>query len=137
MIATASKRRYELAGDQIRALYGHSLPGRIVKTAAAPPAVLFHGTSPKAWAVIRTDGLVPMGRQYVHLSIDVPTAWQVGRRKAARPVMLAVDAEQAHAEGVEFWRGNDLVWLAGPIPARHLREHRADGGGPRCGEPPE
>ena len=29
MIASSAKRRYEIDGDRIRALYGHSVPGRI------------------------------------------------------------------------------------------------------------
>jgi putative RNA 2'-phosphotransferase len=38
MIASAAKQRHEIDGDRIRALYGHSLPDRIVKTAARPPS---------------------------------------------------------------------------------------------------
>ena len=88
MIASSAKRRYEIDGDRIRALYGHSVPGRIAMVRADPPEVLFHGTSPVAWASIQEQGLVPMARQYVHLSTDVGTAVQVGTRKADVPVVL-------------------------------------------------
>ena len=44
----------------------------------------------------------------------------MGRRKAGEPVVLAVDAERAHREGITFYRGNDLVWLADRVPARYL-----------------
>ena len=71
MVAGAAKQRHEVRDGQIRALYGHSLPGRIAKVEAMPPAVLFHGTSPKALESIRTQGLAPKGRQYVHLSTDL------------------------------------------------------------------
>lgn len=120
MLAGADKQRHELAGDRIRALYGHSLPGRIVRVAAAPPALLFHGTSPGGWELIRRQGLRPMARQFVHMSVDVPTALAVGRRKAPSPVILQVDAGLAHHEGVPFWRGNDKVWLTDQLPARFL-----------------
>ena len=120
MIATAAKQRHEMDGERIRALYGHSLPGRLVKTEEPPPEVLFHGTSPQAWAAIQRIGLQPMGRQYVHLSVDVGTAEQLGRRKAPLPVILTVRARQAHLDGIRFWRGNELVWLADHVPSAYL-----------------
>ena len=112
MIASSAKRRHEIDGERIRALYGHSVPGRVLKIQAEPPAQLFHGTSPRAWVAIQRSGLQPMGRQYVHLSVDAATAEQVGRRKSAKPVILTVQAARAHEAGTRFWRGNDLVWLA-------------------------
>lgn len=36
MIASSTKRRHELQGNRIRALYRHSLPGMIKKTPAQP-----------------------------------------------------------------------------------------------------
>ena len=120
MIAASAKRRHELDGDRIRALYGHSVPGRLVKVEREPPALLYHGTSPRAWAEIQRSGLLPMGRQFVHLSVDVATAEQVGRRKSAAPVIITIQAVRAHEAGARFWAGNDLVWLADHVPARFL-----------------
>jgi putative RNA 2'-phosphotransferase len=120
MIGASAKRRYEIDGDRIRALYGHSLPGRLEKVAAEPPGVLFHGTSPRAWQTIRIEGMAPMRRQYVHLSVDVDMAVQVGRRKARPPIVIRVRAGEAADRGVRFYRGNELVWLADTIPARFL-----------------
>jgi putative RNA 2'-phosphotransferase len=120
MIESSVKRRYEIDGDRIRALYGHSVPGRIAMVRADPPEVLFHGTSPVAWASIQEQGLVPMARQYVHLSTDVGTAVQVGTRKADAPVVLHVHAGEASRRGVRFWRGNEMTWLAEGVPPEYL-----------------
>jgi putative RNA 2'-phosphotransferase len=120
MLAAATKRRHELDGDRIRALYGHSLPGRIAKRSAAPPARLFHGTAPETWVVIEVDGLLPMRRQFVHLSVDRETATLVGRRKSATPVVLTIDAAAAASAGTRFYQGNELVWLADSVPARFI-----------------
>jgi putative RNA 2'-phosphotransferase len=120
MIASSAKRRHEIDGERIRALYGHSVPGRVVKIEADPPAQLFHGTSPRAWAAIQHTGLRPMDRQYVHLSTDIATAEQVGRRKSTTPVILAVEAGRAQAAGNRFWRGNELVWLADYVPSSFI-----------------
>lgn len=115
-IAKADKQRHELNETSIRALYGHSLADTIVKPQAQPPETLFHGTSPAAWARIRTQGLHPMSRQYVHLSVDQAMARQVGGRRGPEVVILAVRAAAASRSGIAFRLGNDRVWLADPIP---------------------
>lgn len=120
MVVSNDKRRYELRDGLIRALYGHSLAGKLARDRAVPPPVLYHGTAPETLPAIREHGLLPMSRQYVHLSTDVPIARQVGGRKAAQPVILHVDAAGAHRDGITFYRGNDLIWLADRIPPRYI-----------------
>lgn len=115
MIAAADKQRHEIRGGKIRALYGHSIPGKLSRTPGVPPDVLFHGTSPSFLPAIRSSGLLPMGRQYVHLSTDVETALAVGRRKSKTPTILRVQAKQANEKGVQFYIGNEKVWLADHI----------------------
>lgn len=122
MMADATKPRYEIRGDRIRALYGHSLPARIVKEPARPPEMLYHGTSPAVAEQILDQGLRPMGRQYVHLSPDHEMAKQVGLRKARSCVVLRVDAARAWSEGTQFYRGNAFVWLADSVPAAYIQE---------------
>ena len=121
MMALARKQRYEVAGGRIRAAYGHSAPARSSRTAAQPPALLYHGTAPGVVAAILREGLRPMGRQQVHLSADQDTARQVGKRKASRPALLGVDAAAASAAGVLFYPGGGPVWLADAVPGHFLR----------------
>lgn len=120
MVEHGDKRRYELDGDRIRALYGHSLPGRVTHPTTVPPRTLYHGTTAEALRQIRRDGLLPMARQYVHLSADVATARAVGSRRSGAPVVVTVDAERAAAAGVAFCRGNAQVWLAARVPVEFL-----------------
>jgi putative RNA 2'-phosphotransferase len=122
MIERSAKQRHEIDGNRIRALYGHSVPGRIAKTLSVPPAVLFHGTAARSVPAILADGLRPMQRQYVHLSADRDTAYSVGRRKNAAVAILVIRAGEAHAGGVPFWLGNQMVWLADCIPPVFIRE---------------
>lgn len=122
MMRRSEKRRYEIRGDRIRALYGHSLGDKLEMEPATPPDRLFHGTSPGAASRIREEGLRPMGRQYVHLSSDRSTAREVGHRKADDPVVLTVEAGEAHGAGLAFYRGNDRVWLADRVPPAFVRE---------------
>lgn len=122
IIATSSKKRHEIVGDKIRALYGHSVNTVIDKEASQPPAVLYHGTTHEALEAILKDGLKPMGRQRVHLSTDIETATSVGSRRDNNPVILEIDAASANAKGVVFYKGNDKVWLADAVPPRYIKQ---------------
>lgn len=122
IIAESDKQRFEMIGNRIRALYGHSVAQRISVEQAIPPAVLFHGTTRAAIGAIRKEGLLPMGRQYVHLSADEQTACAVGRRRDSDPVLLEVDAAAAHGAGIAFYVGNDKVWLTDAIPPGFIKE---------------
>jgi putative RNA 2'-phosphotransferase len=120
LIETSTKRRHEVKDGRIRALYGHSMPGKLKRTPATPPAVLFHGTDPDVVSLIRSSGLLPMGRQYVHLSVDVATAVEVGRRKANKPTILRILAADATSNGIGFYEGNKKVWLADHVPSKFV-----------------
>ncbi len=116
MIKKSSKKRYEINGDCIRSLYGHSLSGKLEMKKAVPPEQLFHGTASQTAKQIINEGLLPMGRQYVHLSVNIDIAKQVGGRKDKNPVILRIHAKEAYSNGVYFYVGNDVVWLANFIP---------------------
>jgi putative RNA 2'-phosphotransferase len=85
-----------------------------------PPPILYHGTSQRALAAIRREGLRPMGRQYVHLSPDPETATLVGARHDEQPVILTVRAAEAHAAGVVFHQADEAVYLAKHVPAEFI-----------------
>lgn len=112
-----SKQRFSVEDGRIRARYGHSLPVDVTYSPAQPPQVLYHGTSRAAAEVILVEGLLPMGRQKVHLSTDEKTAIQVGKRHGKDVVVLHVDAMRAADAGVCFYQGNCDTWLADHVPA--------------------
>ena len=120
IIATAEKQRFELRGNSIRAMYGHSVNTIVKQTPARPPEKLYHGTAHKFVDAIRAEGLKPMNRQYVHCSPTPEWAELVGSRRDSKPVFLVVHARAAHAAGVPFYTCNDQVWLSGPIPPEFI-----------------
>lgn len=61
-----------------------------------------------------------MARQYVHLSVDIDTAKLVGKRKDSTPIVLVIHAEKASNDGVKFYRGNNVVWLAEYVPSHYI-----------------
>lgn len=126
VVRTSDKQRfaYDASGSRIRANQGHSVPVDLNLEAQAPPAVLYHGTDDRALDSIRNQGLTSRGRHHVHLSADVETATAVGARRGS-PVVLAVDAAAMAADGMQFYRSANGVWLVQAVPARYLTRNTA------------
>jgi putative RNA 2'-phosphotransferase len=124
IVRSDAKGRYEIAGDRIRARYGHSPAVRVDYPAVKPPPRLFHGTSRGAVGRILREGIMPAGRLYVHLSANPESAFQVGRRHDPRPVILEIDAESAERAGIAFHRATQEIYLAREIPPRFVRHAR-------------
>lgn len=120
VVKRCEKKRFEITEGKIRALYGHSVPQKIVKLPDTPPETLYHGTARRFIPAIREKGLLPQSRQYVHLSVDRETAKQVGGRHDAKPVLLEINALQAWNEGFRFYFGNQKVWLADTVPSCYI-----------------
>ncbi len=121
IIEHSDKKRHEIIGDNIRALYGHSVPKKLEKTKGTPPDVLYHGTAKRFLDSIMTHGLLPMKRQYVHLSVDTDMATIVGKRRDSNPIILVIDSKSAYKDGIIFYVGNDKVWLCDNLPAKYIK----------------
>lgn len=122
MIDKSEKKRHEISGGKIRAFYGHSIPMHIKKEKMIPPDILYHGTARRFLSSIKINGLLPQGRQYVHLSQDISTAQSVGLRRDNKPCVLQIDAKRAWEDGILFYFGNEKVWLADVIPSKYITE---------------
>ena len=111
VMEVSNKKRLEIIGERIRAMYGHSFPMQIKYEEETPPAMLYHGTAKRFLNSIKKEGLKPTSRQYVHLSEDIETAKMVGKRRDSDPVILYIDTVEAIKAGVKFYKANDKVWL--------------------------
>lgn len=120
MIERSEKKRHQILNGKIRAFYGHSIPMKIVREEKMPPDFLYHGTARRFLDSIEEKGLLPQNRQYVHLSQDVETAENVGKRHDHKPCILKIDANAAWKNGVKFYYGNEKVWLADQIPSQYI-----------------
>ncbi|MEM0970326.1 MAG: RNA 2'-phosphotransferase, partial [Verrucomicrobiota bacterium] len=82
VVQTNPKKRFAFSsdGERIRASQGHSVGVDLGLLPQTPPAILYHGTAEHSWKAIQQEGLLPRGRQYVHLSLDERSAMEVGRR---------------------------------------------------------
>lgn len=117
----SDKKRFEIKNGKICALYGHSVPGIIKRRKSIPPKILYHGTAHRFLKSIEKEGLLPMGRQYVHLSTYIAMAASVGKRRDQHPAILIVNAEKAYKDGIDFYVGNDEVWLCNHLPWKYLK----------------
>ncbi len=122
LVVASGKARYALDAAQrrIRAQQGHSFPVALGYVPARPPPRLYHGTVARFIAAIEREGLLPKQRHDVHLSEDVATALEVGRRRGD-PVVLEVDAAAMHADGHVFSCTPNGVWLVAAVPPGFLR----------------
>ncbi len=117
---TIGRGRLEIAGNRIRALYGHSFDFPRAVPSRFPPPLLYHGTSGECVPFILELGLRPMERRQVHLTSDVSYAEQIAAAKGGSPFVLRILAREAASHGVRFSNPVDHVWLTDELPARFI-----------------
>ena len=134
VVAHNDKSRFAVAVgadgiERIRASQGHSrrVPVDLGLPAADPPEVLFHGTPVDNIDAILRDGLRPGNRHHVHLSVDVPTALTVGRRRSPRVAIFEVATARMAEDGHVFHRSDNGVWLTAAVPPNYLSLKRTAG----------
>lgn len=122
IVARDSKQRYAYNQDKtcIRANQGHSIPVDVELKQALPPTILYHGTGEKYVESIQKVGLIPKSRLYVHLSTDIQTAIQVGKRHG-KPVIYQIDTQQMIHDGFIFYISANHIWLTKAVPVQYLK----------------
>jgi len=129
VVETDPKERFDIRDGHIRANFGHSIDvgrkmyeGREPASASQLPDVLFHGTRPDNVGKILQQGLVPKGRQYVHLSTTAEWASRVGSRHTNRPAVLRIDVASALKQGVRMWPAGPATVLSTRVPPVCIQE---------------
>jgi len=125
LVEEGERKRFEIVGDRIRALYGHSFPVYLRLEEDRRVEWLYHGTTAEAADVILEKGLKPMKRMWVHLSPTTDIATQVGKRKTSSPVTLVVNCAEARKAGLKFYKASEQVYLCKSVPAKYIRRLRA------------
>jgi len=121
IVENSERRRFEISGNKIRALYGHSIPISLELEEDTSKKVFYHGTTPEAALKILREGLKPMKRRWVHLSPTVKIAREIGYRRTRSPVILEIDAERARRDGFKFYKATDKVYLCQEIPPKYIK----------------
>ncbi len=121
IVAGDEKQRYTVSDDGllIRANQGHSVAVDLQLKEAEPPDFLYHGTARTSVPAIRKQGLKPMKRHHVHLSMDEMAARQVGQRYG-EPVILLIDCQAMRTAGHLFYLSQNGVWLTDAVPPEYI-----------------
>lgn len=116
-----NKQRYSFNADKslIRANQGHSVPVDVELKEERPPQFLYHGTALRFLDGIKVEGLKPMSRLYVHLSLDKDTAEKVGKRHG-KPIVLKIKAEEMYNNGFKFYLSQNGVWLTKYVGTKYI-----------------
>lgn len=121
IVRTDSKQRYSFNDDKslIRANQGHSVNVDVELKEKEPPEYLYHGTGEKYVKSINQDGLIPKSRLYVHLSKDIKTAENVGKRHG-KEVIYRINSGQMYRDGYKFYLSENGIWLTKEVPIKYL-----------------
>jgi putative RNA 2'-phosphotransferase len=125
LVEESERKRFEIVGNRIRALYGHSVPVYLRLEEDRAVEWLYHGTTDEAAVEILEKGLQPMKRLWVHLSPTIDIAIQVGKRRTSNPVILVVNCTEARKAGVKFYKASDQIYLCKFVPTKYIRRLHA------------
>ena len=121
LVDQSNPQRFEIVEDYIRALYGHSFYLEIDDEPIDPPEKLFMGTTSKEAALMPEEGLRPVDRFYIHLSLTREVA-ESRSHQVGEPCVVEIFSKRAFEEGgVEFYERGEVV-LSKAIPAEFVGE---------------
>ncbi|NFO98296.1 RNA 2'-phosphotransferase [Clostridium botulinum] len=117
-----NKKRYSFNSDntKIRANQGHSIRVNLELQSIQPPSVLYHGTSIRFRDNILKEGVKKQSRQYVHLSSDIDTAINVGKRHGS-PIIFLINSKEMFEDGYKFYLSENKVWLTDYVPIKYIK----------------
>lgn len=123
VVSTNSKKRFLLdeATLKIRANQGHSVTVDLGYTPQKPPDHLFHGTGIKSVESILASGIDKKERIHVHLSPDITTAINVGKRHGQPAVFRVNTGEMFKSSKFLFYLSDNGVWLTDNVPRDYLQ----------------
>lgn len=116
-VEAGDRVRYEIVGNRIRALYGHSIPVE-PGDASKPPEFFYVAIPERDLDRAKRFGLRGGRRRFLHLALTEEDARATGRRGSVDYTILCVRALDAWEEGVNFYDRKSL-WLAEEVPT-HL-----------------
>jgi putative RNA 2'-phosphotransferase len=121
IVDTDNKNRFSFdeSYEKIRANQGHSIKIDLGYKTQQPPDTLYHGTAKRLVKSIMKNGLDKRNRHHVHLSLDVETAINVGKRHG-EPHVFKIFAGQMFNEGFQFYFSDNGVWLTDNVPIKYL-----------------
>lgn len=117
--------RYEFSQDmtKIRAFHGHSVKGVKYQNEVNKPILLFHGTTFEAYEkILKSQAILPMSRDQVHLSASKNDARRIARRHGDNIVIIMIDTQALFDSGLRVYKSEDNVYLVDKVPLSCIGE---------------
>ncbi len=123
IVKTNNKKRFIFSenSEKIRANQGHSLNIELGYLPTKPPRILYHGTAERNLNSILLNGLDKRNRHHVHLSQDIETALNVGKRHGI-PIVLEILSDEMYNDKFEFFVSENGIWLTEKVPTIYILE---------------
>jgi putative RNA 2'-phosphotransferase len=121
IVDTNNKKRFSYNTDKskIRAAQGHSVDVRLEFKTNDIPDILYHGTNIENAESIMKNGIHKMNRTHVHLSGDISTATNVGKRKG-EVVILKIDSKQMILDNNIIFVSENGVYLTDHVNDKYI-----------------
>ncbi len=128
IVENNSKKRFSYNNDKsgIRANQGHSLDSVKLTLEKTNCDILYHGTSSEYVDDILSHGLKKMNRNHVHLSDNIETARNVGKRKLTKNNVLTI--LQIDTTNIDISISENGVYLADFIPPSNITIYQCQHG---------
>ena len=121
LVADPKQHRFEIVDERIRALYGHSFFVEMDGDPMDPPEKLYMGTTAKVGSRMSAEGIHPVDRSYLHLSMNYDSAASRSRQ-VGTPCVVEILTQKAFEEsGIEFFARGEVV-LSREIPPEFVGE---------------
>lgn len=124
IVENDDKQRFSILDNKIRANQGHnkSLNLNIEFSIFTPTTKLYHGTIDTYIDDIMKIGLIPMNRQYVHLTTNIKTAKNVVLRKPfGKLILLEIDFDSMVKDNIDFFISENNVVLTKQVLPKYLK----------------
>jgi 2'-phosphotransferase len=127
IVESNDKKRFELSDNDgtlmIRASQGHSKElgsiiddNNLLTEIIIPLEICVHGTTKKAWNLIKNEGLKIMDRTHIHFAVGEPGDKDVisGMRNDST-VLIYINMARAISDGIKFYKSMNNVILTSGI----------------------
>ncbi|MGQ4832680.1 MAG: RNA 2'-phosphotransferase [Candidatus Asgardarchaeia archaeon] len=125
VVEVDEKGRFEIKNERIRAVYGHTLDLGLNYPSLSKselPQELYHGTTSRVIHKILSEGIKPMRRKYVHLTINFDDAIEVGKRRKGNVIVLIVNPKIVLEKGYKIYKANEKIFLTEHVPPDAIKE---------------
>ncbi len=121
LVQTDPKGRYQISNGRMRATYGHSFEVELDLPTDNIPEKLYYPATEEEAGILLENGIKPADRRMVHLSRSASDAFNAGRVRTEKPVILEISTPEMADRDIEVQRAGKTVFITKEVPADLVR----------------